>query len=488
MTGVDELRHVQVVSATPEAIRVSVLGGRTQLDVALPADVPVAAFLPELARLVTSRDTRRDENVTDRDERRTFWVLSRVDGGAALAPDQTLRHAGIKNGELLRISAQRALSPPTLYDDVVDAAARLNRASYAAWDATAAGAMAFAGLWLCTAVWVYFLVSDALSAHRGVVIAGAVLTTVSMVAGGALVHRVFRRTDIATAVGWPAIALSAALGWALAADYGQYGLAAACAVLLVLIGVYYRVIGTGHWAYAAAGMVFGFGALVFLGRALGGRVDVLAVIVATTAVLACLAVPMLTKRLARFPTPTVSSSAARKHRPVDAPFTPAAVTGSDAEMPTAEEVWARVRWAVLLRAGLLAGLATVALVAAAALLRARIELSTFVFALVCAAVLGLRTRQAHTVVERAALAVPALVLVLTASLLVQGGARWLPLAGIGLLAAVALLATLAGVFSSGGRLPNWVSTAAAHLDYAAVAALIPLALWPLGIYDRLGPW
>ncbi|MEX3648959.1 EsaB/YukD family protein [Mycolicibacterium porcinum] len=56
MTGVEELRPVHVVSAAPEAIRVSVVGGRTQLDVALPADVPVAAFLPELARLIKSRD------------------------------------------------------------------------------------------------------------------------------------------------------------------------------------------------------------------------------------------------------------------------------------------------------------------------------------------------------------------------------------------------------------------------------------------------
>ena len=142
MTGVDELRNVAVVSAAPETIRVSVLGGRTQLDVALPADVPVAAFLPELARLIRSRDADRDEDVPNRDERRTFWVLSRVDGDSVLAPHQTLRDAGINNGELLRISPQRALTPPALYDDVVDAAARLNRAAYAAWDATAAGVMA----------------------------------------------------------------------------------------------------------------------------------------------------------------------------------------------------------------------------------------------------------------------------------------------------------------------------------------------------------
>ena len=50
MTGVSELRTLQVVSAAPDQIRVSVLGGHTQLDVALPADVQVAAFLPELAR------------------------------------------------------------------------------------------------------------------------------------------------------------------------------------------------------------------------------------------------------------------------------------------------------------------------------------------------------------------------------------------------------------------------------------------------------
>ncbi len=72
MTGVEELRAVHVVSAAPEAIRVSVVGGRTQLDVALPADVPVAAFLPELARLIKSRDDERSDDMADRDERRTL--------------------------------------------------------------------------------------------------------------------------------------------------------------------------------------------------------------------------------------------------------------------------------------------------------------------------------------------------------------------------------------------------------------------------------
>jgi type VII secretion integral membrane protein EccD len=484
MTGVGELRTVEVRSAAPDQVRVSVLGGRTQLDVALPADVPVAAFLPELARLVGSRDDRRDEDVSARDERRTYWVLARVDSDEALAPDRTLRAAGVKNGELLRISAQRALSPPTLYDDVVDATARLNRAAYAAWDATAAGVMAFAGLWLSTAAWVYFLVAEALSAHRAVIVGGAALTTVAMVGGAALVHRALGRTDVANAAGWPAIALSAALAWVLTQGHGAYGAAAASVVLLALIAVYYRVIGTGHWAFIAAAVVFAFGAVTLLGSAVGVRAEVLAAVAATTATLGCLAIPLLTTSLRR--TPTVESAAAQKNSPFDNPFPQADDTDPGAAMPSAEEVWARVRAAALTRTGLLAGSAAVVAMGATTLMQAVSTWPAFVFALVCAAVLALRSRLPGTVAERAALALPAVALVLVACTQAQAGAGSVRLGAVGVLAAIAVCAALAGLAVAAGRRPRWVATVAAYLEYAAIAALIPVALWPFGIYERLG--
>jgi type VII secretion integral membrane protein EccD len=484
VTGAAELRNVAVVSAAPETIRVSVLGGRTQLDVALPADVPVAAFLPELARLIGSRDTRRDEDVPHRDERRTFWVLSRVEGDTVLAPHNTLRDANINNGELLRISPQRALTPPTLYDDVVDAIARLNRAAYAAWDATAAGVMAFAGLWLCAAVWVYFLMADALSEHRVVVVVGAALTTVTLVGGAALVHRTLGRADIATAAGAPVIVISAALGWVLAARFGEFGLAAACVVLLVLAAGCYRVIRTGHWVYIAAAVVFSFGGLVLLGRAMGGPVEVLAAVASTTAALGCLAVPTLTIRLGRFPAPTVESRNPRK----DNPFTPADDAESGVAMPSAEEVWARVRSAMLTRAGLLAGLSVVVVVGAAVLLNSRIGWPALTFAVVCAAVLALCSRRVRSVRERAALAVPATALLLIACAQAQVGAYPMRLGGVGALVVLAVVAMLGGLVVARGELPRWVPTAAAYLEYATAAALMPLALWALGVFDRLGLW
>lgn len=486
MTGVSELRNVQVLSAAPEAIRVSVLGGRTQLDVSLPADVPVAAFLPELARLIGSRDTRRDEDASGRDERRTFWVLSHDQGDVALAPDATLRGANVVDGEVLHISARPALSPPALYDDVVDAAARLNRASYAAWDSTAAAVMAFAGVWLCTAAWVFFLVADALAAHRSWVVGGAVLTTISLVVGAALAHRVLGRSDIAAAAGWPIIAISSALGWVVAARYGDYGLAAVCAVLLVVIAVHFRMIGAGHWAYVAAAVVFGFGAFALLARASGGRVEVVAAVATTVAALGALAVPALTATLGRFPAPTVEAAAGRRHRALDDQFTAADESDPGATLPSAEEVWDRVRSAALSRAGLLTGLAAVVVVGAVILLRNEPDWPALAFALACAAVLALRSLRGSTAAERAALAVPATALLLTACVLTQGGSGPLRLAGVGVLAALAVGAMLAGLVVAGGRSPGWVSTAAAYLEYMAAAGLIPLALWPLGVYERLG--
>lgn len=485
MTGVDELREMRVVSAAPEVLRVSVVGGRTQLDVALPADVAVAAFLPELARLIRSRDDERDSDVADRDERRTFWVLSRDNGAGAIAleADRTLRDAGVHNGELLRLSAQRALSPPTLYDDVVDAAARLNRAAYAAWNATSARVMAFAGLWLCAAVWIYFLLAEELSPHRGVIVAGAALTTIVLVGGAAVVNRVIGRADIAAATGPPVVAVGAALGWVATAGYGAYGVSAACAVLLVLTVLCYRVIGTGHWAYFAAGVVFVFGALALLSRALGVRVDVSATVTAAVAVFGCLAVPMLTARLGRFPMPTtVSSAEARKNDP----FVTTVMEGRPATpMPSAEEVWARVRSAGLTRSGLLTGLAAVVVVGAVVLLRAEPGWAAFVFALDCAAVLALRSRRVSAWPERAALAVPAVALVLLTCVQAQSGETPLQLGGVAVLVVLAVGAVLVGSTRTDLR---QMRSVAAYSEYAAVAALIPLALWPLGIYDRLGLW
>lgn len=485
MTGVSELRNVKMVSAAPETIRVSVLGGHTQLDIALPADVPVATCLPELARLIDSRAARGDGDISDRGERRTFWVLSRVHSDVTLAPDDTLRGAGVTNGELLRISTQRALSPPTLYDDVVDAAARLNRAAHAAWGPTAAGVMAFVGIWLCTAVWAFFLVDDALAAHRKALVGGAVLLIVTLTVGAALAHRVLRRTDIAAVAGWPIITVSAAVGWAVATRYNDFGPAVACAVLCVLSAVYFQMIGTGQWPYVAAAVVFGFGVPALLGNAVGARAEVVAAVGATVAALGAVATPGLTERLGRLTSRAVEVDAERGDHSFSNPGSTVDETSSGVSIPSAEEVRARVRSVSLTRVGLLAGLAAVVVVGASVPLRNDPGWPAFLFALSCAAILALRSRRGPTLGERAALAAPATALLVIACVHAQAGAEPLRFGGIGVLVAVALVAAVAGVLGAGDRLPGWVSSVTGGLEYVTVAGLIPLLLWVLGVYDGL---
>jgi hypothetical protein len=333
-------------------------------------------------------------------------------------------------------------------------------------------------VWLGAAVWVLFLVTDELAAHRTAVVIGAAVTAVTLVAAGAVVQRVLGLSDIATAAGWPALAIATAVGWVLAAPHGAVGVAVSCAVMLVLTGVCYRVIGTGHCLYIAAAVIFAFGGTALSARAIGVGAEMVATIATVTAALGCVVVPTLTARLARSPKPRV-----HRDRGTDDPFTAPDLVSSGSAMPSAEQVWARVRALQLTRAGILAGLAVVVVVGTAVLLRTRTELSTLIFALTCAAVLALRGRGARTWPERAALGVPAFALALTACVLSQSGAGPLRLAGLGVLVVIAVLAIFAGLVVSHGR---WMSIALAYLEYVTVAALVPLALWPLGVYSRLG--
>jgi type VII secretion integral membrane protein EccD len=491
VTGADELARVQLLPAAPEQVRVSVLGGRTQLDVALPADLPIAEFLPELARLVESRDA---DDTRSRDDRRTFWELSRV-GGAALMPDDTLRGAGIDGGELLRIAPRRALAPPVLYDDVVDAAARLNRAAYAPWDSVSAAAMAFVGLWLAAGAWAWLLVADALEPHRAIVISGATLAVMLSMGGAALAHRALGQPLAAAAVSLPALVVSVAIGWTVARHFGPYGVAVAAVVLVAFCMLMYRLVGVGRSLYATVLVLMVFGATAAVSWALGGPPQVIAAVVATVAAVSAVALPSLTMRLGRIPVPTVPAPAP-EDEPMffDDPFATAEPPrddnpqiGSDA-MADVDEVWARLRAASALRAGLWAGLAIAA--AAGALLLAHIEPGwpALAFALVTATVLALRARKGRTAAERAVVAVPAVVVVLLACTQAIHGEHGLPYAGLGVLAVVGVAAAATGLRLRAAPVSNRVRTAEAYLDYAAVAALVPLAVWVLGWFERPGLW
>lgn len=487
-----------VLSAEPERIGVSVFGARTQLDVSLPLDLPVSNVTPDLARLIRSRDAAPADDVQPKEDRRTFWVLSRFDDGTEIAPDRTLREAGVENGELLRLSAHRALSPPTLYDDVVDAAARLNKAAYAEWDATSARWLAFLGTHLCAIALAIMLCQPLSTVDRLILTGIGVVVVIALTTFSAVVHRSFGQPTTAAALSAATIPVNVVLIGLPLTGFGGFGLAGACAALIVVNYVIYRVTGAGPWALLASSVVAGMGGVALLSTALGAPADLVCVLLALVSLLMCAAVPRFTARLEHFAAPVAATgSDGEEGWALANPF-PATATlpapneaGSIEHVPTAEAVQARVNAAALTGSALLLGLSATLVAAGTGLLRTGggVGWPEFAFTLCCTAVLALRSRFSRTWKERTAAAVPALALAAVTCWYAQSGVEPLPVVAVAVALTIVAGAVLLGLTNGTSRSANDRRTRLlGYLDYLTVGALLPLAVWAVGGYQHLGPW
>jgi len=489
VSATPETAESPVVSAAPGLVRVSLLGGRTQVDLSLPLDVPVAGLIPQLAKLIRSGDADRPDGSDDpfaKEAKQTVWVLSRHDASNALAPSLTLREAGVPDGDLLRLTSTRALSVPTLYDDVVDAAARLNKAGYPGWDATAARWMTFAGLYLASGVWAYFLVADTFAGTRATLLGLSVVAALALVGVATLAHRSYRQTDVGAALGWAVLPIVAAVAWAALGRLGSYEEAAASAAMVIVAVAAYHTIGTGQWGYLATGMLFGLTAIALAVHAAGVRADVVGAGMAVLATMACLAVPRLTARMARLEMPS-DDTERNDSTPVDNPIaTPRSAIARTvgAGEPAGDGVWARVRSATLTRSALYTGLAAAAGFGASTVLVSsqRVQLPGLCFAIACAAALGLFTRRPVTAIEQAGLAVPAVILLVFSCARAQDGGQPVGLVGLAVLMTATVVFAVIGSTARAGRARTMVG----YLTYTSTAALIPLALWVIGVFPRLG--
>jgi type VII secretion integral membrane protein EccD len=93
--------------------RLTVLAPRATVDVALPADVPVAELVPMMLDLVGEPTFGL---------RPMPWRLTGA-AGAPLPPGASLAELGVPDGELLRLAPDVPPPPPPVFDDPVDALA-----------------------------------------------------------------------------------------------------------------------------------------------------------------------------------------------------------------------------------------------------------------------------------------------------------------------------------------------------------------------------
>lgn len=474
MTMTPQTAPGQLASAASPQVRVSVLCNKIQADLVLPLDVPIAALTPELVKR-TLDDAAAKSGASDdpfaNEAKHNVWVLTRFGSTTPLSPAGTLRDADVTEGTLLRLTARRALIPPTLHDDVVDAAARLNKSGHPAWDAAAARWMTFLGVHLASGVWVYFLLTDMFAVNRAATVGLAAAVAIVLVGAATLAHRSYRQSDIATALGWAVLPIAAALVWVGLHGLDGYGWAGGCAIMVALSATLHRVIGTGHWGYLAAGVTFGLTGLALAVWTAGVRADLAGAGLASVATLGCLTVGRLDLRRSR-------RDASRRHS-----------TPDDSAIPRgAESIWAGLRAATLTRSALYTGLAVSAGLGTLAVLESTgpVRWPAVVFALSCAAALGLYSRRPINAEEKAGLAIPAIALAILSCAQARGGSPPMPLVGWGVLLTTTMVVVVISASAPGRRLRAWPNTVSAYLTYLITAALIPLATWAVGGYERLG--
>ncbi len=248
-------------TAEPELCRVSVIGGNTQVDVGLPATVPIAAFIGNVVDLIESRNPDLTEHDDGGNLRSRHWSLARI-GKDAIPPNQTLTDADVFDGELLVLRSVTAKESPALFDDVIDAVSRLTVSSFHNWSPTAARWMAYTvGIAATVGAAILFLLSRA--AGAGVVPACiAAGVAVGALVAATLSSRAYQAAQTATVLSLAAmvlVATSAALF--VPNQLGWPHLLLACTATFVVAVAAYRITGVGATLYSAAMAIAFFGGI-----------------------------------------------------------------------------------------------------------------------------------------------------------------------------------------------------------------------------------
>ncbi|WP_439032309.1 type VII secretion integral membrane protein EccD [Gordonia terrae] len=480
----------------PQLVRVSVLGGNTQLDVGLPAGVPIAALIGDLVAQIESRNpTRHDPDDPDADarnpgrphDRQNKWTLALV-GQEPLPLHRSLSESGIRDGDLLLLTSTRTGESPVLFDDVVDAVARLNESQFVGWTATAARRVGYA-LALIAAV----AAAASLAAVRpdtgALWYAGlSGLAVLGLVTASTIVSRYYRDESTSTFLSLCAAPMAFVTGMILTpGSFGAAHLTLGFALTLVAAVVTYRMTAVGATAHSAVTSAALLGALGCGARLLvDAPVPDVAAVVAAVGLLMIGLAPRATILLAKLPLPPVPTAGAAidvkdiEPRP--------AIEGIGAigatALPKADALERRSYIANAYLTGIVGGLTAVTAVSAVltAAPLAGFEWRNAVFAAIIGIVLCLRGRshsdlfQAGTLIAGGSLVVIALLVGLA-----FGDDRW-PVIGFALGILFVIAAFVFGVVAPEQDFSPVMRRWAEIGEYILVALIVPLLLWLLDLY------
>ncbi|MFE5027881.1 type VII secretion integral membrane protein EccD [Streptomyces sp. NPDC056656] len=459
-------------SAAVGLCRLTVRAPQKAVDLAVPSDIPVIDLLPTLV-------DHAGDGLAESGLEHGGWVLQRL-SGERLEEESSLDSLGLKDGETVLLRPHTELLPEIRLDDLVDGIATTMRDRPYGWTAVVSRRtlLSFA---VATALGAAVLLS--LSGASGAVRAvAATAMALLLLAGAGSASRAVGDAGAGAALGFPAVTCLALAGWLLpggeitASTVGHEvlgarllagGAAGAGGAMLAI-----AVIGTFATLFAGAAIVSltmaATGALIVV---TGLPLSEVAGILALTAVVFGAVVPTLAFRLAGLRLPPLPSNAEQLQEGIE-PHSPSAV----ASRSVVADAWMTGLYGAT---GIVCSLAVLGLAMEP-------NLPELLVIGVLSVLLLLHGRGLGNTLQRLILSVPAaLGITLLASLLAMGSSplgRLLLAAGLlGMTATIAIAS-----WSIPGRrmLPYW-GRAAELLHSATAIAMLPLALWVLGVYSYL---
>ena len=456
----------QTAASTSGLVKVTVTSGTRRVDLVLPAAVPVAELVPELARSVGLLDAS------------TVYGGYRLvaQDGRQLANDAGLSIQGIEDGGVLTVAAGVNDEPPRVYDDVVEAMADVVEHELSPWEPAAGRRTALSAAALLLGLGAVALLLQGESLLGGVA-AGVVAAL--LVVGAIVLARSQREPEAAVVVALLACLYALVAGLVLAPGTlpgrswplpdALFGTPLACAGVAVLaVGVVALVGLTEGRALLIPAIVVG-GILTAAGL-------VMQVVDLDPAVLLTSVMTVVVLLGNVFPWLALGATSTR----VEQIYTLADITADPDEID-AERVGADAKVAHEI---LLAVAATVGvLLVAVAPFAVGLGIAGTVLCVMCALAVMLRTRQYRTgseVLAGLASGIAGLVSVAVSMLLLHES--WRPGAAVALavVGAVLLVLTLAPVSPSvrRGRIGDVVES-------TALLSLLPLLVVAVGLFDKI---
>ncbi|WP_405576360.1 type VII secretion integral membrane protein EccD [Streptomyces sp. NBC_01092] len=441
------------------------------IDLAVPADVPVADLLPTVLRYA-------GENLEENGLDHGGWVLQRL-GRPALDGEGTLETLELRDGEVLYLRPYSDELPEVRLDDLVDGIATVTRDRQHQWSPEASRRL-LRGLVVLALVTGLVVLAWA-GGPVGLRVITAAVSGVLLLAGAASASRAVGDTAVGATLGFMAVPYLMLAGWLLPGGdisgpnahhmVGARLLAAAAA-------------GAGGAALAAVAVgtqvaVFLAAALVAVAAGTAGAVMIgfdLPLAAASAAVGALLVifggfVPAISFKLAGMRMPALPTNAQQLQEDID-PYDPRDVTTRTVRAG---------EWMTALY-----GATGAICVGCLTALLAQAELPEVLTASVLTALLLLHGRGMVNVWQRLALVLPgAWGLILLALAWAKEHA---PHEGLVVVAALLMVTALLAVASwtvPGRRIvPHW-GRAAELLQSVLAISLLPLTLWTLGVYGAL---